>query len=282
MTRQPLRLAVAAMGTRFELVLLEGQGDLRAAGDAALDEIELWHRRLSRFAPDSLVSHINRDAHRAPVNIDRDTFELLSDAIGVWRASGGAFDITVAPAMARAGYADSAVSAREGQVGGAALQLDAKRWTIGFGNARVSIDLGGIGKGHALDCAARTLRDAGVTSALLHGGTSSVVAIGAPGAAAGWRIAVPGRGTDRVITLRNAAMSVSDATGQGHSRLDRAHIIDPRRGIPVSSATRVTVIGPSARLADAWSTALVVLGRLPAGFPSTCSAFIDSHETALT
>ena len=75
MTDPPLRLAVGAMGTRFELVLLAGRGDLRAAGEAAIDEIETWHRRLSRFAPDSLVSHINREAARAPVRLDRDPFE---------------------------------------------------------------------------------------------------------------------------------------------------------------------------------------------------------------
>jgi hypothetical protein len=49
----------------------------------------------------------------------------------------------------------------------------------------------------------------------------------------------------------------------------------------VSPAIHATVIGPSARLADAWSTALVVLGRVPAGFPPDFSAFIDVYDTAL-
>ena len=103
MTVQPLRLAVGAMGTRFELVLLEGRDSLRAAGEAAIDEIEMWHGRLTRFAADSLVSHINREAARGPVRLDRDTFELLHDAVRVWRESEVAFDITIAPAMTRSG-----------------------------------------------------------------------------------------------------------------------------------------------------------------------------------
>jgi thiamine biosynthesis lipoprotein len=262
---RPLRLAVAAMGTRFELVLLAGEGDLRAAGEAAIEEIETWHRRLTRFAPDSLVSHINREASRAPVRLDRDTFELLRDAVTVWEKSEGAFDVTVASGIIDAG----------------ALRLDPINWTIEFARPGVSIDLGGIAKGHAIDCAARILREAGVTSALLHGGTSSILAIGAPGTRHGWRVAVRGVREDRPIELRDTAMSVSDAGGPADARRSASHIVDPRKGAPVSPLIHATVIGPSARLADAWSTALVVLGRVPAGFPSDFSAFIDVYDTAL-
>lgn len=280
MTGRPLRLAVGAMGTRFELVLLDGTGDLIAAGDAAVDEIELWHRRLTRFAADSLLSHINREASRAPVRLDRDTFELLHDAVTVWRESEGTFDVTVAPAMTRSGYLDSAVPAGDAQVGSGALLLDPENWTIEFTGPHVAIDLGGIGKGHALDCAARVLRDAGVTSALLHAGTSSVVAIGAPERGDGWRIEIASERQGRAAALRDAAMSVSDPGGPTEARRSTPHIVDPRDGRPVPSSVRATVIGPSARLADAWSTALVVLGRTPAAFPAHYSAFIDACEPA--
>lgn len=267
MTDPPLRLAVGAMGTRFELVLRTGRGDLKAAGEAALDEIETWHRRLSRFAPDSLVSHINREASLGPVRLDRDTFELLQDAVEVWRASEGAFDITVAPDVA-------------GDAG--ALRMDADNWTIAFTNPDVSIDLGGIGKGHALDCAARILREAGVTCALLHGGTSNIVAIGAPEGSDGWRVLLPSAGDDRTVALRDAALSVSDPFGPRDTRREAPHIMNPRHAAPVAESIRATIVGPSARLADAWSTALVVLGRVPARFPPRFSAFIEAHEAALS
>lgn len=267
MTDPPLRLAVGAMGTRFELVLLAGRGELRAAGEAAIDEIETWHRRLSRFAPDSLVSHINREAARAPVRLDRDTFELLQDAVDVWRASDGAFDITVAPAMT----SDAG-----------ALRMDADAWTIAFASPDMSIDLGGIGKGHALDCAARILREAGVACALLHGGTSSIVAIGAPEGSDGWRVALPSGGDERTVALRDAAISVSDPFGPREARREASHIMNPGQAAPVAESIRASVVGPSARLADAWSTALVVLGRVPAGFPPQFSAFIDAPEAVLS
>ena len=280
MTNRPFRLATGAMGTRFELALLDGTGDLRTAGEAAIDEIEMWHRRLSRFAPDSLVSHINREASHAPVRLDRDTFELFHDAVTVWRDSEGAFDITIAPAMTRAGYADSAVPACGAQIGAGALRLDPDTWAIEFAEPRVSIDLGGIGKGHALDRAASVLRDAGVTSALLHAGTSSIVAIGAPERSDGWRIEIPAGCERRIVALRDAAISVSDPGGPVDERRSASHILDPRDGRPVPSSVRATVVGSSARLADAWSTALVVLGKTPAAFPSHYSAFIDVYDPA--
>lgn len=282
MTGPPLRLAVDAMGTRFELVLLAGRGDLRAAGEAAIDEIENWHRRLSRFAPDSLVSHINREACHTPVSLDRDTFELLWDAMAVWQASDGAFDITVAPAMARIGHTDAAVSSHDRRQDAPSLLLDPAGWTISFAGPHVSIDLGGIGKGHALDCAARILRQADVTAALLHGGTSSVVAIGAPANCDGWRVNAASGNEHRSVVLRDAAISISDPCGPEDERRSLRHIVNPQGGGAVAASIRATVIGPSARLADAWSTALVVLGRTPAAFPPGFDAFIDVREGALS
>ena len=277
---QPLRMAVAAMGTRFELALLDGHADLKAAGEAAIEEIVTWHDRLSRFAPDSLISYINREAARTPVRLDRDTFELLSDALDVWRASEGAFDITIAPAMTRGGHPDSAVPTNGGRGDSGAVVLDAERWTVAFARPHVSIDLGGIGKGHALDCATRVLRAAGVTTGLLHGGTSSVVASGAPDGSNGWRVAVPFEDTCRTVTLRDSALSLSDTAGPRDARRPIPHILDPRGRTTVAGPGRAVVVGPSARLADAWSTALVVLRHTPGAFPPQFSAWIDVREEA--
>jgi len=257
------------MGTRFEIALpaRDGRVDdsvLRAAGEAAIDEIEEWHRRLSRFAPDSLLSHINRTAAAAPVRLDREVFDLCAEALAVWRDSDGAFDVTMAPALALRGLADSAVPTRGAGGVAAFIRLDDEHRTIAFGRDDVSIDFGGIAKGHALDRAADLLRAAGVHCALLHGGTSSVLAIGCPPGQPGWRVAL-GQETDRsVITLADSALSMSDPASQ-REFTGADHIVDPRGG---SAAARVVVHGPSARLADAWTTALAVLGHVPPGFPA--------------
>ncbi len=271
-----LRLATTAMGTRFEIVLVAGppgwtDADMRAAGETAIDEIDAWDRRLSRFAPDSLVSHINRTAARAPVALDAPTFRLFRDAVDVWSATGGAFDITVAPALVARGFDDSAVPARGGRAHGDALVLDADAKTVAFSDVGVSLDFGAIGKGHALDCAGERLRECGVTSAFLQGGTSSGLAIGRPPGARGWRVALGPDLESGLVTLADTAFSLSDAAAQ-LSASGHYHIVDPRQPLrPVdrpNGPSRVLVTGPSARLADAWSTALVALGDIPATLPN--------------
>jgi thiamine biosynthesis lipoprotein len=260
------RLATAAMGTRFELVLAEGAGaDMVAAGEAALAEICACHSGLSRFASDSLVSHIARTAATVPVRLDGDTYRLFADAVDVWRASGGAFDVTVGPLMSTHGYAPSAVTVAR-HAGAGAIVLDDERWTVAFQGDGAGLDFGAIAKGHALDLAGARLREAGVTSALLHGGTSSVLAIGAPDGTDGWPVAIQLGPSRQTVVLRDTALSVSSPASQ--TGLDGAHhILDPRSGEPVGRHAAVAVIGPSARLCDAWSTALAVLGSVPAGYP---------------
>ncbi len=220
------------MGTRFELVLPTGdEAATRAIGEAALGEIEECHRRLSRFDPSSLLSAIMRHAHERPMRLDRDTFDLFRDALDVWRDSSGGFDITV-PARAMG-----------------AIELDPGGLTIRLTRPDVPLDLGGIAKGHALDLAARVLRDHGVASAFLHGGTSSAVGIGAPPDADAWRVDLAGGGS---VELRDRALSVSAVwEGNPHPTLD------PRTGEPVPGPSRVVVTGPGARLCDAWSTAFL-------------------------
>ncbi len=276
------------MGTRFELLLPAAPGSLdgpalRAAGEAAVDEIDHWHRRLNRFAADSLVSHLNRSAGR-PVRLDRETFELLADAVRVGQASAGAFDITVTPLLVRLGAADSAVPTGGDHVTTRTIELDPHARTVRFADERLSVDLGGIAKGHALDCAAAVLRDAGVRSALLHGGTSSILTIGRPPGGDGWKVALDGQGRE-TVTLEDAALSLSDPAGQLDTT-GRRHIVDPRteRADEPSAPleTRVVVIGPSARLADAWSTALAVLGDVPSAFPASYEARLINHLDGAT
>lgn len=258
------------MGTRFELVL---HGDdpihLRAAGEAALAEIADCHHRFTRFSADSLVSHIQRVAADRPVPLDADTFALFEDALAVGRISGGAFDITVAPLMD--GETAPVFAADP-------ILLDRKAMTLRLRAGGVRLDLGAIAKGHALDLAARTLLESRVRSALLHGGTSSVVAIGTPPGADAWRIALAQAPHAEPLCLRDSALAVS--TTRGGRPGAAGHIVDPRTGLPVPVGRAVAVTGPSARLCDAWATALVVLGRRPAGLGPEWTTRFYSLEPA--
>src|SRR5690606_31264476 len=128
------RFATAAMGTRFELVLFSAEPQHRAAAEAAIDEIEAAHRRYTRFAPDSLVSYINRTAALAPVHLDADTFAMLEDALHVHRTSPGAFRATTPPPpppSPRPGFA-----------------LNPEDRSVTLLHREATIDLGAIAKGH--------------------------------------------------------------------------------------------------------------------------------------
>lgn len=245
------------MGTRFELAIVADEFasmDAGAVGEMALREIEEWHQRLTRFEPDSWLSHVNRTAAHEAVRLDDETFALFADAEEVWRDSNGAFDIA------------------RGDGGALALDRDAR--TLRFLHDRVSLDMGAIGKGHALDCAATRLRSHGVTRALLQGGTSSGLALGRPPEASAWRIGVPSQAGMDVLDLVDESFSLSDEASQPNAPFGR-HIVDPRVAAdvaPTHAARRVIVTGPSARLADGWSTALAVLGVVPPAFPSGYTA----------
>ena len=127
----------------------------------------------------------------------------------------------------------------------------------------MSIDLGAAAKGYAIDEAVTILRARGITSALLHGGTSSVHVIGAPSNEASWRIGWhPPHASTHVFTLRDAALSVSAVHGKAFAYDGRTygHVIDPRTGLPSHTAVSAVVTGPGSLEADALSTALLVLG----------------------
>ena len=260
-----VRLALEAMGTRFELVLHgEDEFFLRAVGEQALAAIADEHRRLSLFDPASQVSRINAHAAEAPVRVDRDLFDLLVTAAEVWRQSGGAFDPAVGGFMKRWGHRGTQPDGSVRAVGFDAVTLDPEALTVSFANPAAAIDLGGIAKGYALDLAVAVIREAGVQAALLHGGTSSIAAVGAPPGTQGWRVRLSSGRAELVLADRSAA--VSAPTGRV-SESGAAHIIDPRSGEPVELRGESVVVGASGTLTDAWATALVVLGDRPDRMP---------------
>jgi len=278
----PVTLARHAMATRFEIVLPgENPAALRAAGEEALAEIEGLEARLSLFQASSEIAHVNARAAREPVRITPEVFELLQWARRLHEESGGAFDITIAPLVQCWGFmggsgrvpaADELAEARA-RVGMSLVHLNPADFTVRFAREGVMLDLGAIGKGWAIERAAAILRDAGVTSALVHGGTSTVQALGHPPEAECWRIAlerpaaVPGGPTSLLATvlLKDEAMSVSAVHGKFFQAKGRTygHILDPRTGEPAAGAVLAAVVLPSATETDALSTALLTLG--PAG-----------------
>lgn len=254
------RLATLAMGARFELVL-EGRdlAHARAAGEAALEELERCDARWSLFRSDSLIARVNRDAGQREVQLDHETFALLEACAQLRERTAGAFDVALGARMAHLGFRGERRDFAEGGCG--AFELCAQRRTIRFTRNATQLDLGAIGKGEALDRAAQVLRESGIERALMHGGTSSVVALGAPPNAAGWRVGLEGFEPPRAVELCDRSLSVSAPRGRTthHAGREVGHLVDPHTGAPVELGLRVAALAPSGREAEAWSTAAAVL-----------------------
>lgn len=274
------------MATRFEIVL---HGDdpvrLRAAGEEAVREIERLDAQLSMYRPDSGISQINRLAAREPVKVEPRLFGLLQHCSELTESTEGAFDIAVAPLMRIWGFTGDSGRIPDAAEIEAALEVTGMRhvhfdedsFNVCFDCEGVMLDLGAIGKGYAVEKAAEILREDGVTSALIHGGTSTVFGIGAQPDGKPWKIAVrhptqPDAYIE-VVELCDSALSVS-APG-GKSFVERCvqfgHVIDPRSGQPVQGALTAVVTGGSPTDCDALSTALLVLGE--SGLPLLAERF---------
>ena len=208
------------------------------------------------------------------MRVSAPVFRLLQTAERITAQSQGAFDVTVAPLMKCWGFVrgtgtwpdEEAIRAAQALAGMRHVTLHEKGRTVSFARKGVSIDLGGIGKGYAIDEATQVLRDCGVERALLHGGTSTAVALGSPPDADAWQVAVPAPGTTEplaVVALKDEALSVSAEWGKFFERdgVTYGHVIDPRTGYPVHGAMLSAVVHDSATEADAWSTAMMVMDR---------------------
>lgn len=267
-----LRLACLAMGTRFELALAgEDEVALRAAGEEALLEIEECEQRLSPFRRESMLSHVHRCAAEFPVRLDEDSYELFACSQEIWHESMGAFDPSVAPRDPDR----SADATQHAPVGFELVKLDAEARTVRFRQAGLRLDFGAIAKGQALDLAAASLRESGIQTALLHGGTSSSLAIGQPKGAKGFRIALPG---GLAATIRDEALALS-STSSPRDALGEPHIIDPRSGRAPHERRHAVVVAPSAMIADAWATALVVRPELHDRLPHDVRFLLNQPES---
>lgn len=270
-----VRVACRAMATRFEIALWGGsESDLRAAGEEALGEIQRLEAQLSLYRPDSDLCDLNARAAREAVPVDPRLFRLLERSAQLSDATDGAFDITVAPLLRAWGFVggsghlpdEAEVAAARAVTGMDLVVLDAENFTVRFLREGVMIDLGAIGKGYAVECAADILRECGIGGALLHGGTSTVQALHTQPDGSPWSIAIQDpTASDRhlaVVSLRNSALSVSAVHGksfrQGDARF--GHVLDPRTGAPAQSALLAAVVCSSATDSDALSTALLTRG----------------------
>jgi thiamine biosynthesis lipoprotein len=265
------------MGSYFEVRLgANTPGAVELTG-RALDLIDELESQLTVYRDDSEVSRLNATAHLGPVEVEPGLFGLLERAVALGQATGGAYDVTAGALSVAWGFfrgprrvPDPATLAdARARTGQDYLRLDPSLRTVAFDRPGVVINLGSIGKGYAIDRAVDVIRDHWwPTTALVHGGRSSLYALGSPPGRFGdrWEIAVrnPLRPESPlgVVRLRNRGLGTSGTDFQKFEAAGRVfgHILDPRTGEPALGPAGVTVLAPTAADADALSTAFYLLG----------------------
>ena len=251
------------MGTVLQVTVVSTEPNVaRELAEEAIAEARRWDDVLTTWRSEGELARLNRGAGTGwmPVSIE------LAAALGrmeeLSRATDGAFDPGVGPLVDlwRTGREppDAAIAAGPWRIADA-LVLEGGRAALARGAA---IDAAGIGKGLALDSIVARLRRRGASAAWLDFGGSSQTGFGAaPEGDGEWWIAVAGPGAGDVLgvmKVRDASVSTSRATGMG---VPEGPIVDPRTRLPVEAPRLATVVASDAATAEAWSTALVVLGR---------------------
>jgi len=278
-TSEPLQLAGRSMGTSWHVTVIPDTGGLddrvlQAGIEAILDSV---NQSMSTYRDDSEISRFNALEPDVWFPISADFYTVLSTALAIGWQSDGAYDVTVGPLVDLWGFgpaglvneppSDDAVTDVLESVGLDQLRLDGEAMQL-LKRSPLALDFSSIAKGYAVDLIAQWLDGQGLGRYLVEVGGEMRLA-GMSGRGGPWRIAIErpdsgGRDVETAVSLTDVAVATSgdyrnffEIDGQRFS-----HSIDPRRGYPVAhDLVSVTVVDSSAMLADAWATALVVLGQ---------------------
>ncbi|MBC7141625.1 MAG: FAD:protein FMN transferase [Rhodobacteraceae bacterium] len=275
MSTESARIALngPTMGTRWSALFHAEPGfdpaPVQAALQTAVDEVDA---QMSTWKPDSDLMRINAAPVGDRVAVPERLRHVLRLGLEIGRASNGAFDIGMGDAVTAWGFGPKAAAPD-----GIRAALEAPRrpaheiLEIDGDHLRkaapIALDLNGIAKGYGVDRLAETLRDHGIAAALV-GIDGEMRALGLRPDGEAWTIAVEAPDAKRrtphsILALQDASVATSgdyrhwvDVQGRRLS-----HTMDPRRGAPlIASPASVTVVARSCAEADAWATALMVLG----------------------
>ncbi len=258
--------------TRFMMgtyVTIHVRGPKEAADlaiDAALDRMEEVDDKFNILNPESPLHAFNHEG--VPVT-DEEILGIVASALEMSRSTDGAFDVSISPLIELWGFYDEAPELPERQEVEVCLERVGYEYLIlEEGSLRktredVRIDLGGIAKGYAVGEGVRVLEEMGVTEALIDAG-GDIYALGARDGGP-WKVGIRATRGEGLLGY----LEVQDTAVMGSGDYERFfvhegkryhHIFDPRTGYPAEELSGITVISPDPTMADAWATALFVMG----------------------
>ena len=286
--KQDLKLfkkAALSMGTVFEVTIYAADKYIaEKAFNDVFQEINRLDYLMSNYKKESVLSRLNKNASAEPTVCNKELANVIEQSLQYSEITDGAFDITIGPLMKKWGFFKKqgripgkeelesvleSVSYKniiiEEKVEKTLAKNPVTVKTVFFKNTGTQIDLGGIGKGYAVDMAARVLKQNGISSALINF-AGNIYAFGTPPGKDSWVIGLQhpreSEGllgsfaiTDKAVSTSGDYEKFFTIEGKRYS-----HIIDPRTGNPVKGVVSVTIVTDNATRADALSTGVFVLG----------------------
>lgn len=253
-----------SMGTRLDMVIPnEETGKCEKVYHQIQQKTLGLEAKLNYFNAQSTVSHINREANKRPLKIDDQTYRAVSIALEYHQMTNGAFDIC------KAALKHNVIEQTDVNInhGAEAILMNKIDRSIYLSSPGLKIDLGGIGKGLALEFAKDMLEQAGIKNALLSFGESSIMGLGTHPKGDYWKVGIPNwNNTNEYLhqfELRDTSLSISGNIHRNDngSVSDISHIIDPETNLFVKKNILVSVVSPSPLEAEVLSTALFVAGK---------------------
>lgn len=287
------------MGGRFDITIT-AKDSLSAEQniDLVIAEITRIENLISDWKSDSQVSDVNQNAGIKPIKVDREVFELTKKALYFSEITNGAFDISFA-AMDKIWKfdgsmttmpSDEAIKKSVEKVGFKNIILDSLQSTIFLKLKGMKIGFGALGEGYAADKSRDLMLSKGITAGIVNA-SGDMIVWGKQPDGKPWNIGITNPfDTEKlvsVIQINNGAVTTSGSyekfvvfNGKRYS-----HIINPATGYPSTGLSSVTVFGPSAEMANGFSTSLMVLGKkeglkLLAKYPDySCLMITDDQKT---
>ncbi len=254
-----------AMATIYEIYIAHDDGEYayKAAWEA-FTELDRLEQELSRFIENSDISRINQLKKGESARVGPDTFECIKQCAQIYNDTEGAFDITVGHLYECWLNPDKSLRTPEQDEIREALQktgmnllaLDEAEYKVYALADSIYLDLGGFGKGYAIDKMAQLLVEWEIDSAFIHGGTSSTFGLGVPGQERGWPISLSNPRNHNEIYAR---LNLNNCALSGSGLQKGQHIIDPRYGYPVEGKLAAWASTPDAATSDALSTAFMIM-----------------------
>lgn len=268
------------MACTFEVIFNVGDSpEATAWGVEALDLVDQIEDRLTVYRESSELLRLSAAAALGPAKVAPDILQLLLRARELFAWTDGAVDVAAGRLVRAWGFlarqgctpTEDILTEARARSGMGLVDLDEAASTVQFRRPGVELNLGSIGKGWAIDRACDLLARRGAASVFVHGGHSSVRAVGhrraSDGRQQGWPVGVrhPLLPNRRLATfhLKNAALGTSGSGTQFFVENGRklGHILDPRTGRPAEGVLSATVVAQAAADADALATAVYVLGE---------------------